>query len=147
MSIPGMYSGAGPVPGQPSPHSPDRAGAGSIVNTMADPSGYTATPTGGLRPLTSLLAFATLVGSVALVVWRWSRDGATALDVLGSCQVGQVECVVQPAIRAGLLDPLLIGAAMFALSVGAFTDARRRPATGLLLAVAALVLGVLAVTS
>lgn len=143
MSIPGMYGGSGPLPGQ----SPAHAGAGTIVNTMADPSGYTVTPTGGLRPLTTLLATLTLLGSFAVVGWRWLRDGEAALDVLLACPVGQVECAVQPAIREGLLDPLLLGAGMFALAVGAFTDARRRPATGLLLAVAALVLGVLAVTS
>lgn len=125
-----------------------RAGAPVLaVSTMTDPLHHTRTPGAGLRPLTALIATLTLVGAFVAVGWRWSQDGSVAWDLLAACPAADVACPVQPAIRQALVDPLLLGAGMVALSVGAFVDARRRPVTGLLLAAGAVALGALVVGS
>lgn len=45
-------------------------------------------------------------------------------------------------MRAAVLDPTLLAAGMFATAIGAFADAKTRPATGLVLGLASVALGV-----
>ncbi|PWD52213.1 hypothetical protein C8046_17760 [Serinibacter arcticus] len=126
---------------------PPARGSSTIINTMSDPMLHTGSPAASLRPLTTLVGTLALLGSFVALGWRWSQDASVALDLLSTCPVGSdPACPVQPTIRQALLDPLLLAAGMFALSVGALVDSRHRPLTGLLLAVGAVVLGVLVVT-
>ena len=146
MSIPGMYGDTG----QPAGHTPGQAygtqPGSTIVNTMNDPLAQMRSPAASLRPLTALLATLALLGSFVLLGWQWSQGFTAASQVLDRCLPGAVECVVDPAVRSLLVDPLLLAAGMFALAVGALTDSRRRPAMGLVLALGAVVIGVLLVT-
>ncbi|GMA30739.1 hypothetical protein [Litorihabitans aurantiacus] len=78
--------------------------------------------------------------------WRWANDAAPALDALGDCRVGDLDCPVAPEIRQALLDPLLLAAGAFSLAVGALVDARRRPALASLMIAGAIVLVTMVVT-
>lgn len=122
-------------------------GASTTVNTMSpvDLRGRGGGP--GLTPLTIVIALVTLVGSFVVVVLRWRAGAATALEDAEACAGVLASCLVADPVREAVLDPLLIGAATFSLSIGAFVDARRRPLTGLLLAVAALLLVIVTVTA
>ena len=146
MTIPGMYGSAGPQAG----HTPGQAygtqPGSTIVNTMNDPLAQMRSPAASLRPLTVLLATLSLLGSFVVFGWRLSQDLEAAMRVLDNCPPGVAECLVDPVVRTQLVDPLLLAAGMFALAVGALTDSRRRPAMGLVLALGAVVIGVLLVT-
>ncbi len=117
------------------------AGANTVINTMTDPLAQATKPS-GLAGLTRLFATIGLIGSIAALFWRLGAGIPTAADFLAGCSAGDAACLVDPVVRAAVLDPTLLAAGMFATAIGAFADAKTRPATGLVLGLASVALGV-----
>ena len=115
-------------------------GATTVINTMTDPLAQ-ATRSSGVAGLTRLLATVGLLGSIAGLFWRLGSGLPVAADFVELCGSGNAACLVDPIVRASVLDPTLLAAAMFATSIGAFADAKSRPATGLVLGLASVALG------
>ena len=117
------------------------AGATTVINTMTDPLASATRPS-GIAGLTRLLATLGLLGSFAALFWRLGQGLPTAADFLNGCATGDAACLVDPVVRAAVLDPTLLAVGMFATAIGAFADAKNRPATGLVLGLASVALGV-----